>query len=186
MEPHFSQPAFPGTDTELNVFDYLDDASDWTTSDQSSGGQSLAGSDDLENRSVPVSPVSTSKEISASHAKTQLQSKERRIRLLQSVDWEEPQTRFRFLVYPVDDVPPYVALSYTWGPEWPTKTVHVDGFAIQVRENLWDALQIIQRNIRHIWKAAKFDSSPRCEYLLGLASTHVTQFRLVPTLVPLG
>ena len=39
-----------------------------------------------------------------------------------------------------EDKPNYLALSYTWGPEQPTRTIFVDGARFTVRENLYHFL----------------------------------------------
>lgn len=49
-----------------------------------------------------------------------------------------------------DDIPSYIALSYTWGPEEPTAIIIVDNQLVRVRENLKNALQNIQSESEHI------------------------------------
>jgi hypothetical protein len=106
------------------------------------------------------------------YAKKQLSSSKRWIRLIEFRATGEARFDFRFLVYPIQDHLPYIALSYTWGPEWPKRPVFVDGAAVAVRQNLWAALHMIQRNIRHIQKAANLESS-NCTYLSSLSNASI-------------
>ena len=51
-----------------------------------------------------------------------------------------------------DSCPPYTALSYTWGPALPTKTIIVNGCAFTIRENLWHFLEQLKYGITIIGK----------------------------------
>jgi len=44
----------------------------------------------------------------------------------------------------------YHALSYLWGPETPTYTIHIDGQMFQVRENLWHFLEHAQTRFSNV------------------------------------
>lgn len=44
-------------------------------------------------------------------------------------------------LFDIEDAPPYVALSYTWGPSTPTYNVIVGGKEVSVRKNLYQFLQ---------------------------------------------
>jgi hypothetical protein len=52
-----------------------------------------------------------------------------------------------------DKAPPYLALSYMWGPEHPTHTISVDGQPMVIRKNLFDFLQVYRsRHLNdHVW-----------------------------------
>jgi hypothetical protein len=45
-----------------------------------------------------------------------------------------------FSVHQILGSPPFIALSYTWGPPSPTKYISVDGYRLQIRKNLYLAL----------------------------------------------
>lgn len=49
--------------------------------------------------------------------------------------------------------PQYVAISYTWGEEFPTRRINVDGQAVDVSDNCWHALWQVQNdnNSAKIW-----------------------------------
>lgn len=44
--------------------------------------------------------------------------------------------------------PAYVALSYTWGPEYPQKTIEINGFEFSIRQNLFDFLTVARSKYR--------------------------------------
>ena len=44
--------------------------------------------------------------------------------------------------FKLDAAPEYVALSYDWGPNDLTRQILLDGRRIDVRENMWDVLDI--------------------------------------------
>lgn len=46
--------------------------------------------------------------------------------------------------YPISQCPPYIALSYTWGPNNPSHEIVLHGALFLVRENLWLVLQRLQ------------------------------------------
>ena len=37
----------------------------------------------------------------------------------------------------------FEALSYTWGPDKPTENIFLNGYAFEIRRNLWQALKTI-------------------------------------------
>lgn len=45
--------------------------------------------------------------------------------------------------------PKYEALSCTWGPPEPVKTITINGYEVKVRENLYWALVNLQRGVTH-------------------------------------
>ena len=53
----------------------------------------------------------------------------------------------------LDKSPPYVALSYTWGTSLPKHVIHIDGKEFTVSDNLYAALEMLQRTgtTRFIW-----------------------------------
>lgn len=68
------------------------------------------------------------------------------IRLLRFVD-QPPSlelNRFSIETYDIATVPPFVALSYTWGRPEPTHDVAVNGSPLPIRENLWVALKALR------------------------------------------
>jgi len=81
---------------------------------------------------------------------------DKEIRLLQF--YNRGNTKFRFMAFPIEKAPPYIALSYTWGTDSPAQSVQIDGIQTPVRENLWEALSMIERKARHLWSAANLDS----------------------------
>ncbi|GJC99386.1 pectinesterase [Colletotrichum higginsianum] len=46
---------------------------------------------------------------------------------------------------PLDDAPPFIAVSYVWGSPEPSREIRVNEAAFRVRENLWHALQQLAR-----------------------------------------
>lgn len=47
----------------------------------------------------------------------------------------------------LDDLPNFIALSYTWGEEQPTKEIFVNGFRFMIRRNLYDFFDTVAINI---------------------------------------
>jgi len=85
---------------------------------------------------------------------SQLDSKSRTIRLLllsPALPKENQRIQCRLKTVRLDDFPIYEALSYTWGkPDELGHQIWVDGDAINVRANLWHALQaIISSGLTH-------------------------------------
>lgn len=50
----------------------------------------------------------------------------------------------RLYNYPIDNCPPFIALSYTWGPSFPARRIILDSENFEVRENLYTALRTIR------------------------------------------
>lgn len=48
----------------------------------------------------------------------------------------------------MDHAPAYVALSYTWGPEHPQKTIEINGSEFSIRQNLFDFLAVARSKYR--------------------------------------
>ncbi|KAJ4351449.1 uncharacterized protein N0V89_006791 [Didymosphaeria variabile] len=46
--------------------------------------------------------------------------------------------------YDIEDCPAYVALSYEWGSEQEPKEIRINERSFQVRQNLWDALNVLR------------------------------------------
>jgi hypothetical protein len=69
-----------------------------------------------------------------------LQPDDNQIRLLHISKNDQEQAVFSLKAFDMDDCPSYMALSYTWGPPLPTRTIVVDGAKFTVRENLWSFL----------------------------------------------
>jgi len=46
--------------------------------------------------------------------------------------------------FDLDNCPPFHALSYLWGSEWPTRLISLNGLPISIRENLWQFLSHYQ------------------------------------------
>jgi hypothetical protein len=53
---------------------------------------------------------------------------------------------FKLEHFDLSNCPPYLALSYTWGNQWPTRGIRLNGSLFTVGENLSSALQCIFRN----------------------------------------
>src|ERR1700761_7326922 len=63
------------------------------------------------------------------------------IRLLQiQPGQEDDEIVCELHAFKVDEAPEYVAISYTWGDSTPTRIVTINGEAINVRMNCYDAL----------------------------------------------
>jgi len=54
---------------------------------------------------------------------------------------------------PLESAPPYIALSYVWGPPEPSRLISVAGQPLQIRENLWGFLNLISAtdDIGFLW-----------------------------------
>lgn len=67
------------------------------------------------------------------------------IRLIELLQENKDATvKCRFHVFKVSEAPPFIALSYTWGPESPVHEIQIDGENFCVRANLWEALRAIR------------------------------------------
>jgi len=55
--------------------------------------------------------------------------------------------------FPLDQCPPYAAISYTWGNDIPARPIYVDGEVFLVRENLFSLLQGVRHHQEHrtVW-----------------------------------
>lgn len=53
-----------------------------------------------------------------------------------------------FEIYNVSNVPSFVALSYTWGPQRIHGTIVIGDYKCPIRENLWLALKTIWNDWR--------------------------------------
>jgi hypothetical protein len=53
----------------------------------------------------------------------------------------------------VDDVPEYLALSYTWGDLSNRRDIYINGHKFSITSNLYQALQHLRSNtaVRHLW-----------------------------------
>jgi hypothetical protein len=56
-------------------------------------------------------------------------------------------------VFDLDDAPPYLAVSYTWGPELPLDRINIDGYEVLVRKHCAYALRQLHRHApgERIW-----------------------------------
>jgi hypothetical protein len=63
----------------------------------------------------------------------------RLITLHSAVDPSEP-IRCDIQTFDTETSPPYIALSYTWGPEDPKRTIMINGRWLSIRKNLYDFL----------------------------------------------
>lgn len=70
------------------------------------------------------------------------------IRLLQIINSDPDVFSLTLRTFDLENCPPYVALSYTWGPPNPTRSIQIDGCIFKIRENLWEFLH----NVRHVRK----------------------------------
>jgi len=77
-----------------------------------------------------------------------LQSATSQIRLLRLLN-EHDTTQPSYVLdsFDIDQCPVYEALSYTWGPPLPTKTINIDGKSFEIRENLGAFLDQLRNGI---------------------------------------
>lgn len=68
------------------------------------------------------------------------------IRLVQVSSTTGVAIRCAIETFDLDTYPEYEALSYTWGPPPPTRTIFLNGQQFHVRENLWCFLDHVARN----------------------------------------
>lgn len=47
-------------------------------------------------------------------------------------------------VFALETAPPYIALSYVWGTDEPSRTITLGGQAFRIRDNLWDFLDSVR------------------------------------------
>ena len=55
---------------------------------------------------------------------------------------------YRLLTFPLEECPPYVAVSYTWGSPKDSVSIQVDGKPFLVRKNLWSFLDTMRSDKR--------------------------------------
>lgn len=72
----------------------------------------------------------------------------------QSVENDCPSTvTVEIHTVPLESAPPYIALSYVWGPPEPSRLISVAGQPLQIRENLWGFLDHVSatNDIGFLW-----------------------------------
>ena len=62
--------------------------------------------------------------------------------------------RFQFIQNAPSRTQQYTAISYTWGDDELTETIHVDGQPIRIKPNLWACLHTLRRDWQYIWADA--------------------------------
>ena len=63
--------------------------------------------------------------------------------------------RFQFIQAVPSQTQQYTAVSYTWGNDTQTETIHVDGEPFHIRPNLWACLYTLRRHCwQYIWADA--------------------------------
>jgi len=87
------------------------------------------------------------------------------IRLLSFVNIDDiDQIAVKLAIFDLKQTPPFIALSYTWGPTEPKTSIMIDGCEHQVRQNLHTMLRQLQRwkqkaaNRKRDWTAYVGDS----------------------------
>ncbi|KAL0936262.1 pectinesterase [Colletotrichum truncatum] len=65
----------------------------------------------------------------------------RSTRLLKFLPQDNDTIRCTLTTHTIDDPPPFIGLSYVWGPPSPSYDILVNNEPFQVRENLWHALR---------------------------------------------
>ena len=106
------------------------------------------------------------------------------LRLLKPISISLDCISFTIVRVPRDSVPQYTAVSYVWGNEEPTETIHLDGRAYKVRPNLWSCLYYLgrfsQRTYRCLWVDAicinQHDEQERNKQVLHMDDTYRKAF----------
>ncbi|PQE32329.1 heterokaryon incompatibility -domain-containing protein [Rutstroemia sp. NJR-2017a WRK4] len=78
------------------------------------------------------------------------------LRLLKPVDISHHSLHFQLSTFDRATVPPYTAVSYTWGTENASEIVNLNGYEIPIRPNLWSCLYHLSRaksqfGWEHLW-----------------------------------
>lgn len=63
-----------------------------------------------------------------------------RIQSVEATSSDTSHVRCVLHLFPLEQAPPYNAISYTWGPPTPTKSIYVDGKLREIRKNCKDVL----------------------------------------------
>ena len=74
-----------------------------------------------------------------------LQPNGNQVRLLCFSDDPGGQPGYTLKTFDINECPPYDALSYMWGPPLPTRIISLNKRSFEVRKNLWDFLDRIER-----------------------------------------
>ena len=76
--------------------------------------------------------------------------KENELRLLLPISTTHERLDFQLLNFQRQYLPPYTAVSYTWGSEKPTEIIYLNGCVFNVTPNLWSCLYYLSLDlIRH-------------------------------------
>lgn len=62
--------------------------------------------------------------------------------------------RFQFRQAVPSQTQQYTAISYTWGTDAQTETIHIDGQPLRIKPNLWACLYTLRQCWRYIWADA--------------------------------
>jgi hypothetical protein len=79
-----------------------------------------------------------------------LDFKKHQIRLLQLRANSEYASDYQLKIFDYKSAPPYVAISYTWGPEKPTAFITIDGKSFEIRLNLLNFLNAYKEDV-YLW-----------------------------------
>jgi hypothetical protein len=75
--------------------------------------------------------------------------RENELRLLRPISTTHERLGFQLLNFQRQYLPPYTAVSYTWGSEKPTEIIYLNGALFNVTPNLWSCLYYLSLGQRH-------------------------------------
>ncbi|CAK1363364.1 unnamed protein product [Cercospora beticola] len=103
----------------------------------------------VQNRMKVKTPTSVGEMRTLDDAKSQI----RLLRFHPKGSKASRRDLIRLEFWRTDDAPPYAAISYTWGPEFPQKLLPVSGEMISVRLNSWYAIKQAyeEGSFMHVW-----------------------------------
>jgi hypothetical protein len=98
----------------------------------------------------------------------------RLLRIKQS--WLSQTPALELIQHNIENCPPYIALSYTWGPSPSTRTISLNEQSMQIRENLYSFLEHARCDAdapghEMLYDANLVDMEPDSRYLLPNTST---------------
>jgi hypothetical protein len=83
--------------------------------------------------------------------------------------------RFQFKEAVPSQTQQYTAISYTWGNDAQTETIHVDGHSLRIKPSLWACLYTLRRYCwQYIWADAV------CTYSYRTAMNYFRNLRIIP------
>jgi Heterokaryon incompatibility protein (HET) len=75
------------------------------------------------------------------------------IRLLRLSDSDTNTINITLGNFDLEECPPYIALSYMWGPPKPIREISIDGRPFNIRENLWHFLDSVRKVRKRVYVA---------------------------------